>query len=87
MIREDRRVTFVYLGLVVLTVVALLFATGRAHELLSARGAAAAAAVLAFVKARFVAMDFMELGGTSAQRYVDAWLAVVGVVSLVLILR
>jgi hypothetical protein len=54
---------------------------------LSMRGAAAAAAVIALVKARYVAMDFMELRGTAVARYADAWFAIVGVVCLVLILR
>ncbi|QZT59573.1 cytochrome C oxidase subunit IV family protein [Mycolicibacterium austroafricanum] len=87
MIEQRRRVTSVYVILVVFTFVAVAFATGFAHEILSARGAAAGAAVLAFIKARFVALDFMELGGTSAQRYVDLWLAIIGAACLILILR
>lgn len=84
---EGRHVLGVYGALVVLTLVALWFATDPVHDLLSGRGAAAVAAAVAFVKARFVALDFMELRGTRFQPWFDGWLAVVGVVCLVLVLR
>ncbi len=84
---EARRVQVVLVLLIALTVGALWFTTDMAHDLLSGRGAAAAAAAVAFVKARFVAMDFMELRGTRIQPLMDGWLAVVGVVCLVLVLR
>ena len=84
----DRRGVAVVLSLLLLlTAVALWFTGVGARELLSARGAAAAAACLAFVKAWFVAMDFMELRGTRWQAVFTGWLALVAVVSLVLILR
>ena len=81
------RATAVLLVLVALTFVALLVTVPSISDIFSVRGAAACAAVLAFIKARFVAMDFMELRGTTAQRVADTWLLVVGLISLVLILR
>lgn len=84
---QVRRVQAVFVLLVTLTLVALWFTTSSAHDLLSGRGAAAVAAAVAFVKARFVAMDFMELRGTRVQPLMDAWLAAVGTVCLVLVLR
>lgn len=83
----DATVRRVYVLLLVLAVVALALSTSAAHDLLSGRGAAAVAAGIALVKARFVAQDFMELRGTGAGRVMDAWLAVVGAVSIVLVLR
>ncbi len=77
----------VYVGLVLATLVALTLSTQHAHELLSARGAAAIAALIAFVKARYVALDFMELRGTVMQRAFDTWLLVVGICSLALVIR
>ncbi|GAA1750342.1 cytochrome C oxidase subunit IV family protein [Aeromicrobium alkaliterrae] len=84
---QVRRVQAVFVLLVTLTLVALWFTTSSAHDLLSGRGAAAVAAAVAFVKARFVALEFMELRGTRVQPLFDGWLAVVGVVCLVLVLR
>lgn len=84
---SGRRVQVVLGVLVVLTLVALWFTTTPAHDLLSGRGAAAVAATIAFIKARFVALEFMELRGTRVQPLFDGWLAVVGAVCLVLVLR
>lgn len=84
---EARRVQAVLVLLIALTIGALWFTTDTAHDLLSGRGAAAVAAAVAFVKARFVALDFMELRGTRVQLLMDAWLALVGTVCLVLVLR
>ncbi|MGE0217930.1 cytochrome C oxidase subunit IV family protein [Mycolicibacterium sp.] len=87
MTEERRRISLVYAVLVALTFGALLFAAGPVHDVLSARVAAAGAAVLAFVKAWLVAMDFMELRGSTFQRWVQVWFGVIAVVCVVLILR
>ncbi|ORB30333.1 cytochrome C oxidase subunit IV family protein [Mycolicibacterium parafortuitum] len=84
---ERRRVGAVYAALLAMSVVALLFATGLVHDVLSARVAAAGAAVIAFVKAWMVAMDFMELRGTPLQRWAQGWFVVVAGICLALILR
>lgn len=81
------RLGAVYVGLVVVTVLSLGLTSDAMHNLLSLRGAAAAAAVIAFIKARYVVLDFMELRGTAMQMSFDFWLLVVGTVSLVLTLR
>lgn len=77
----------VYVGLVIVTVLSLGLTSDAMHNLLSLRGAAAAAAVIAFIKARYVVLDFMELRGTAMQLSFDLWLLVVGTISLVLTLR
>lgn len=77
----------VYVGLVIVTVLSLALTSDAMHNLLSLRGAAAAAAVIAFIKARYVVLDFMELRGTAMQLSFDLWLLVVGTISLVLTLR
>lgn len=84
---DDRRASAIYALLVVLTVVAVVFTTPFAHDLLTAKGAFCIATVVAFVKVRFVVMDFMELRGTAIARFAEAWILVVGLISLALILR
>ncbi|MDH1440499.1 cytochrome C oxidase subunit IV family protein [Pseudomonas sp. GD03721] len=81
------RLGAVFIGLVLITSLSLGFTSDAMHGLLSLRGAAAAAAVIAFIKARYVVLDFMELRGTAMQLPVDLWLLVVGAISLVLTLR
>lgn len=81
------RLGAVYIGLVLVTVLSLGLTSDAMHNLLSLRGAAAAAAVIAFIKARYVVLDFMELRGTAMQMPFDLWLFVVGTLSLVLTLR
>lgn len=73
--------------LVVLTFAALTLTTAPLQDLLGIREAAALAAVLAFVKARFVVSDFMELRGSRQQWLFDVWVIVVGAGSVVLFLR
>jgi hypothetical protein len=77
----------VYIGLIGATLLALVFSTNGVQNLLSARGAAAAAAVIAFIKVRYVALDFMELRGTVMQKAFDAWILLVGGMSVALMLR
>ncbi|TWG94931.1 cytochrome c oxidase subunit IV [Nocardioides sp. J9] len=83
----SRRALVALIILVALTLLALLLTTGTAHDLASVRVLSAVAAVLAFVKARLVALDFMELRGTALQRTLDVWIAVVGTASVLLLLR
>ncbi len=87
MIADRRSVGVAFAVLVALTLAALVFTMGSLHDLLSARGAAAGAAVVAFVKARLVAMDFMELRGTALRPWVEVWFTVVALLCLALILR
>ncbi|MBA0126845.1 cytochrome C oxidase subunit IV family protein [Haloechinothrix sp. YIM 98757] len=88
MTKPSSRPRNVYIGLVVVTVISLAVAGGAAHGLLTARVAATTATVLAFAKARFVVLDFMELRHAARVRsYFDAWLAVVCLGCAVLLLR
>lgn len=73
--------------LVVLTFLALLLTAPAVTDLASAKALSAAAAVLAFVKARYVALDFMDLRATVLQRVLDGWLGVVGLACVALLLR
>ena len=81
------RTDIVFVGLVLATLVAVLLATTAARDLLTAPGAAAIAAVIAFAKARFVVSDFMDLRGTALQWLFDAWIVLVGGMSIALLLR
>jgi len=81
------RLSVVFVALVVVTVISLGLTSDAMHDLLSLRGAAAVAAVIAFIKARYVALDFMELRGTAMQMPFDIWFLVVGAASLALTLR
>lgn len=81
------RTRLVYLGLIVATLLATGLSAGAAESLLSARGAAAMAAVIAFIKVRYVVLDFMELRGTIMSRAFDAWILIVGAMSVALMLR
>jgi len=53
----------------------------------SKRGISAAIAIIAFIKARYVVLDFMELRGTKIMRLFDAWLLLACTVCVLLILR
>ena len=81
------RTDLVFIGLVLATLVAVLLTTTAAHDLLTAHGAAAVAAVIALTKARFVVSDFMDLRGTAVQWLFDAWIVLVGGMSIALLLR
>lgn len=81
------RLSAVFIGLVLITALSLGFTSDAMHGLLSLRGAAAAAALIAFIKARYVMLDFMELRGTAMQLPFDLWLLLVGGICLVLTLR
>lgn len=81
------RLKIVYIGLVIVTILSLGLTSDFAHSLLSARTVACIAAVIAFIKARFVVAEFMELRGTTMQRVFDVWLLVVGIGSLALAFR
>lgn len=73
--------------LVVLTLAATLLTTGPVRDLASVRVLSSVAAGLAFVKARFVVLDFMDLRRTALQRALDVWLLVVGAAAVALLLR
>lgn len=81
------RVTIVYIALAVVTCACLWLTSAAASGLFTPRGAAAAAAVIAVVKARFVVSDFMALRGTRAQPIFDAWLVAFGAIAVWLFLR
>jgi hypothetical protein len=81
------RLNIVFLGLLLATLIAVTLNSHAAHHLLTASGAAAVAATIAFVKARFVVSDFMDLRGTLLQRLFDVWLVVACVGSIALLLR
>jgi len=73
--------------LVLLTLVATLLTTDPVRDLASVRVLSSVAAGLAFVKARFVVLDFMDLSETVLQRVLDVWLLVVGAAAVALLLR
>lgn len=81
------RADTVYICLMVATLMAMALSTGEARDLLGVHGAAGLATVIAFVKARYVMLDFMELRNTGMQRGFDVWLLAVGLGSLALIVR
>jgi hypothetical protein len=81
------RVDIVFIGLAVATFIAVLLNSGAAHDLFTPHGAAAIAAAIAFAKARFVVSEFMGLRGTALQWLFDAWIVVVGAMSIALLLR
>lgn len=83
-IRSPRRVLA---ALVALTFAALALTAAPLRDALGIGPAAALAAVLAFVKVRFVISDFMELRGTPQQWLFDGWVVIVGAGSVILLLR
>lgn len=46
----------------------------------------ALAVIIAFIKARYVALDFMDLRGNEVMRYFDGWITVVCTICVFLIL-
>ena len=72
------RVTVIWLVLVLATLLSWSAGTGVGH--LSARAAGVVAILVAFVKARFVALDFMEVRSAplALRLFVEAWIVLVG---------
>jgi hypothetical protein len=81
------RLKIVYICLMAVTILSLGLTSDMAHSVLSVRAVAIIAAIIAFVKARYVVLEFMELRGTMMQRAFDLWLLVVCVGSLTLAFR
>lgn len=72
------RITVIWLLLVLATLLSWSAGTGVGH--LSARAAGVVAIIVAFVKARFVALDFMEVRSAplALRLFVEAWIVLVG---------
>jgi hypothetical protein len=81
------RLKIVYICLMSITLASLCLTSHAVHNWLSLRGVTSIAAVIAFIKARYVMLEFMELRGTSMQLAFDLWLFIVGVSSIALALR
>lgn len=82
-----RRINIVYFCLVAITILSVGLTTDMAHSLFSARTVAGMAAILAFIKARYVMLEFMELRGTLMQRVFDCWLLIACLASMLLAFR
>lgn len=81
------RLKIVYIVLMIVSVISLGLTSDIAHSALSVRSVECVAAVIAFIKARYVMLEFMELRGTLMQLVFDVWLLVAGVGSLLLAFR
>ncbi|GAA5129564.1 cytochrome C oxidase subunit IV family protein [Haloechinothrix salitolerans] len=78
----------VYFGLLLVSVATLVLVTEEVQDVLSAKVAAAIAVTIAFGKARFVVLDFMELRHAARVRtFFDTWLVVMCLGCVALILR
>lgn len=82
------RAQIVLIGLIAATAVSLVLTTPSIVDAFGARQVGATAALIAFVKAHFVARDFMELRKhPELMCLFNVWFAVVGVGALVLFIR
>lgn len=80
----QRMVFYALAAVSVLLFAGLEFVLGGNHH---GKNASALVAIVAFVKARYVATDFMELRGTKVMKVFDLWLIAAGTLCIALILR
>lgn len=81
------RATVVWIGLLIATCATLWISKGHLLGSENARIAAGIALAIAFVKARYIALDFMELrSATTRLRLIfETWILTVGAVSVALL--
>lgn len=81
--RRQRIVFYVLIAVSILLFVGLEFGLDGTHP---GKNVSAVVAIVAFIKARYVILDFMELRGTRVMRIFDLWLMTACAVCVFLIL-